>query len=218
MRVLTYAAVAACLASPSLAKTIELTPNVAFGFVGEIGPDRPDSNCLAVHTGEVLPGGQYIGTMGAQFSADDRRANYEFDVSALGKITSAKLLFSAVEEEAGGGSTNCVLGYAGNGLSDPGDYQPADRQLIGYFDITENLETMRFELLDGMIDITAFLDAFLSGGGEFLGIQFANDDFADNVSALLGVRLVVETVPEPAMMALFGLGLLGISARRRKRL
>lgn len=224
MRVLAYAAVSMCIASPLLAAPITVSPAVSVSFDGEIGPDYDGeaSNCGVIREGPVLmldqPTGQgTIGNMEAYFFADDRRANFEFNVAGLTKIKKATLKFDAFDVEGGSdGAINCLMHYQGDGLASLGDYMPTGKSWFADFE-TEWLSYWPSELIGyyGALDITALLRSVVKARHDFLGIQFATDNYADSVIDLYGVRIEV-VVPEPVALTLFGLGLAGLALVRRR--
>jgi len=225
MRVLFCAAVVAGVTSPAIAKTITLAPAVSGSFVGEVpeGGFDPEigDNCNTLRSGPVMWSAgtsDYgeIGNMSGLFFVDDHRANFEFDISALKKKTkNATLRFGAYDQYGDGNSRNCIFAYAGDGATSLGDYMPVGKSEIHTFEMEWNDHDGTYGL-DGVFDITALLNAMLKENVDFIGIQFATDNYADTIIGLSDMRIVIETVPEPAMLALFGLGLAGLALRRRK--
>ncbi|MBB4632324.1 PEP-CTERM sorting domain-containing protein [Sphingosinicella soli] len=224
MRVLSCAAIAVCVASPAIAKSVILSPAASGSFVGEI-PEGYDpengNNCNTSRPGPVLWSagtsdyGQ-IGNMGGWFFADDNRASFEFDISNVKKkVKSATLRFSALDHYGDGNSRNCIFAYTGDGVTTLDDYTLVGKSEIYSFEMEWNDSDGTYGL-DGVFDITALLNVMLKEKADFLGIQFATDNYADTIIGLSDMRIVIESVPEPTTLALFGLGLAGLGLRRRR--
>ncbi|WP_339703687.1 PEP-CTERM sorting domain-containing protein [uncultured Sphingosinicella sp.] len=226
MRLLFCAGIVVCAASPAIAKSVTLSPAVSGWFVGDVPEEGYDpengDNCNTVRPGPVVwsagtSNSGEIGNMGGYFYVDDKRASFEFDISTFKKkVKNATLRFSAYDQYGDGNSQNCIFAYTGDGVTTLGDYTPAGKSEIYSFGMEWNDDDGSYGL-DGVFDITALLNTMLKEKTDFLGIQFATDNYADTIIGLSDMRIVIETVPEPATLALFGLGLTGFALRRRSR-
>ena len=219
MRVLSYATVAVCVASPALAGV--LTPTIQGVTVSnydayELGTITETGNkCLLGPrdpSAWEAPSELVFGDLSGDEIVPEKRAIYEFGHDFDKKVRKATLKFK-VKSFDGGASSICVNAFAGDGAISPDDYLPAG---VDTFAI---LDTWRYGSdgmsLTGKLDITDLLNGLILAGLPFLGLQFAAGDNQDSEYGLDDISISF-AVPEPATVALFGLGLSGVLIRRRR--
>ncbi len=214
MRILSGVAVAACVASPAFAGV--LTPTASGSVVsyydayelGELG-----GKCLLDPRDPDLSESGGFGDLSGDPIVPEKRAVYEFGHGFSKKVHKATLKFKAWSYD-GGSSPICVNAFSGNGTISPDDYLPAGIDtfmVLGDWAYGDDGISMIAKL-----DITDLLNDFILAGLPFLGLQFAADENQDSEYGLEYISISF-SVPEPATLALFGLGLSGVMLRRRRK-
>lgn len=220
MRVLSCAIVAACVASPAIAGV--LTPTVSGVVVSNYPSDHPSmtndtgNKCLLDPLDAmVLPisDGFSFGDHSGGAIVPEARAVYEFGHGFSRKVKKATLSFKADSSE-GGESLVCLNTYAGDGTVTIDDYLPAGAETVATFDYWDYDD--RGMTISGSLDITSILNDLIASGQAFLGVQLASGNNVDSYNLVEWIKIDVQ-VPEPATMALFGLGLSGVMFRLRRR-
>ena len=212
-------ATVACLlaAVPAAAQTIDgLTFSVAssptnFG----VGSFFRTNGTGAAEFGDYTPAGSPSSIV---------RALSEFNVAGLGTTTVATFSFRVVAATNPTGSpSNFSFGltsYQGNNVPNVADYQASDFRFIGPF-------TTSGYLLVGQVatfDVTSAFNQFVNTGAPTsFGIRLSPSSPPDGTAYTLDrfqltLRPAQAVVPEPATLALLGVGFvgLGVTARRRR--
>lgn len=213
------------------AKSVTLLPSAeAFtrGYIEALDPEDTGVSCNGPRVGpySVTLGGAGDGDIGlltgsTEAPFEDVRGNWEFTLAPqyLRPNAKARLKFLAVNSQGSSSAGYCVDAYAGDGTITIADYQPADRTNIDVF-VTDGFEgeggLAYFYRAD--LDVTALLKMFKAGGkDDFFGIVISADSAEDANIVVSDIRLEITYVPEPVALALFGLGVAGLGAMRRRR-
>jgi hypothetical protein len=188
------------------------------------------ANKLAGNHFHSNTGGSYGNPAGkaevGRFSSEEVRGLSEYDLTGLSAASAAYVTFNIFK--AGGlfagtndfpftGNIN-ILSYVGNNLEDISDYQAASTWSVGTFGTTG--------LVAGNVlsfDITSIFNDAISMGETSLGIRLqANPRPETGAWTFNSFRLTTDnqttgSVPEPASLALFGFGLVGLAFLRRSK-
>lgn len=220
MRLLSCAAIVVCVASPAFAGVLTPTKQgVAVSYydayeLGEI--TETGDKCLLEPKDPSAWEASYelaFGDLSGDPVVPEMRAIYEFGHGLDKKVRRATLKFKAKSFD-GGTSPICVNAFAGDGVISPDDFLPAG---IDTFAILSDWSYGDDGIsLTAKLDITHLLNDLILAGLPFLGLQFAAGENQDSEYGLEHISISF-SVPEPATLALFGLGLSGVVLRRRRK-
>lgn len=156
------------------------------------------------------------------FQVRESRAFMEYDLSAVtGPVSQATITINTTNGASG--KAIDVYGYTGNGTLELGDFP------LGAF-----VTSFVAPAVQTTIDVTAFINTQVTGGSAFAGfnlrLQQEDTSYISQFGTtttnypLLTVDLATNpgggggtTIPEPGMLALFGLGLAGLGYVRRRK-
>jgi hypothetical protein len=160
-------------------------------------------------------------------SSDAARTAFEFALPQINSTNSALLVFSYFF--AINSPTIELHGYEGNGVVARPDVLVEN--LLGTINLPSSWNS---PLMDIQFDVTPYVQSLLGSNSGYVGfsLRVANDLSADATTSVTGVwsgrvehfisgfgsgpRLLVTTVPEPSILGLLGIGLIGITISRRR--
>lgn len=143
---------------------------------------------------------------------EDHRGLVEFNIGSLAPFASATLNFNVFSDN-GGTMALTLVSYDGNGVySMSGDFSAAATSTVSSFSTTSFATGSALSF-----DIGASLASALANSKNFIGYRLARQGTGATVDFRnFSIVTTPAAVPEPASVALFGFGILGLLAARRK--